>query len=107
MQKLVNCAGIAKGIGGSILGKLGLSENTVKGLCDSTVTLLVLPLEQMLGGLALDSKLSLNGGCNMVDEDDDMKVDKLIDGFWVGSITSDTPGKPFKGDFTATRKPGL
>jgi hypothetical protein len=107
MQKLVNCAGIAKGIGGSILGKLGLSESTIKGVCDSTVSLLVLPIEQLLGGLALDSKLSLNGQCLMHDEDDDLKVDTLTDGTWVGNITSDTPGKPFKGDFSAVRQPGL
>lgn len=107
MQKLINCAGIAKGIGGSILGKLGLSESTVKGVCDSTVSLIVLPLEQMLGGLALDSKLSLSGVCWMEDLDDDMKVDKLNEGAWVGTIVADTPGKPFKGDFTAVRQPGL
>jgi hypothetical protein len=107
MQKLVNCEGIAKGIGGSILGKLGLSENTVKGVCNSTVALLVLPLEQMLGGLALDSKLALNGSCTMVDLDDDLKVDKLVAGVWVGNIVADAPGKPFKGDFTATRQPGF
>ncbi|MFZ4577570.1 MAG: hypothetical protein ACOYOB_04155 [Myxococcota bacterium] len=107
MEKLINCDGIAKGIGGSILGKIGLSEATVKGICSSTVSLLVMPLEAYLGGLALDSKLSLNGGCTMVDDTDDLKVDKLIDGYWVGTIVTDTPGKPFKGDFTATRKPGF
>jgi len=107
MQKLVNCDGIAKGIGNSILGKIGLSEATVKGLCTSTVSLLVLPIEQAIGGLALDSKLSLNGGCKMVDNNDDLKVDKLIDGFWVGTIVTDTPGKPFKGDFSAVRQPGF
>ncbi|MSP91633.1 MAG: hypothetical protein EXR79_07495 [Myxococcales bacterium] len=107
MQKLIGCEGIAKGIGGSILGKLGLSENTVKNACNSAVALIVLPIEQLLGGLALDSKLSLNGTCTMVDENDDLKVDMLIDGVWVGNIVADTPGKPFKGDFTAVRQAGF
>ncbi len=107
MSKLVNCAGIAKGIGGSILGKLGLSESTVKGVCDSAVALLVLPIEQLIGGLALDSKLMLTGSCTMVDGNDDLKVDELIDGVWVGTIVADTPGKPFKGDFSAIRQPGF
>ncbi len=108
MEKLVNCDGIAKGIGGSILGKLGLSENTVKGFCSGTLGLIVLPLEQLIGGLALDSKLSLNGYCTMVDNNDDLKVDKLIDGVWVGNIVVEgANGKQFKGDFTATRQPGF
>lgn len=108
MEKLVNCDGIAKGIGGSILGKLGLSENTVKGFCSGTLGLIVLPLEQIIGGLALDSNLSLNGYCTMIDNNDDLKVDKLIDGVWVGTIvTTGAAGKPFKGDFTATRQPGF
>ncbi len=108
MEKLVNCDGIAKGIGGSILGKLGLSQSTVKGFCSSTLGLIVLPLEQLIGGLALDSKLSLNGQCTMVDTNDDLKVDKLIDGVWVGNIVLEgAAGKPFKGDFMATRQPGF
>lgn len=107
MQKLVNCAGIAKGIGGSILGKLGLSENTVKGICDSTVALLVLPLEALIGGLALDSKLSLAGGATMQDTNDDLKVDLMVDGYWTGTIVADTPGKPFKGDWSAKRQAGF
>jgi len=108
MQKLVNCEGIAKGIGSSILGKIGLSENTVKGFCTSTLGLIVLPLEQLIGGLALDSKLSLNGSCTMVDTNDDLKVDKLIDGVWIGNIVVEgAAGKSFKGDFMATRQPGF
>lgn len=109
MEKMVNCAGIAKGIGGSILGKLGLSESTVKGFCSSTLGLLVLPLEQYLGGLSLDSNLALTGSCMMQDTNDDLKVDKLIDGIWAGSIivSGAASGKGFKGDFTATRQPGF
>lgn len=117
MSKLVNCGGIAKGIGGSILGKIGVKESDVKKACDSAVSLLVVPIEQTLLSLALDSKLSLNGGCTMVDDlpkaeagkdwDGDLKVDKLIDGWWNGNIVSDTPGKPFKGDFTAIRQAGF
>lgn len=109
MEKLVNCTGIAKGIGGSILGKLGLSESTVKGFCSSTLGLLVLPLEQYLGGLNLDSNLALTGSCMMQDTNDDLKVDKMVDGIWAGSIivSGAASGKGFKGDFTATRQPGF
>jgi hypothetical protein len=117
MSKLVNCAGIAKGIGGSILGKLGLSETNVKSACNSAVSLLVLPIEQLLLGLTLDSKLALSGYCDMVDDlppvdatkdwAGDLKVDRLVDGVWQGSIVADTPGKPFKGDFTAERQAGF
>ena len=57
MQKLINCQGIATGIGNSILGKLGLSAKTVEDICNSSVALLVLPLENLLGGLTFDSKI--------------------------------------------------
>jgi hypothetical protein len=108
MEKLVNCDGIAKGIGGSILGKIGLSESTVKGFCSTTLGLLVLPLEQYLGGLALDSNLSLQGQCMMQDLNDDLKVDKLVNGVWTGNIVlQGGQGKPFKGDFSATRQAGF
>jgi len=91
-----------------ILGKLGLSESTVKGFCDTTVSLLVLPLEQYIGGLALDSNLSLTGKCMMEDNNDDLKVDKLTDGVWTGTINvQGAAGKAFKGDFAATRQPGF
>ncbi len=118
MAKLINCAGIAKGIGKSILGKIGLKESTVKKTCESAVGLLVIPIEQSLKGLTVDSKLSLNGGCTMVDDlpkavkgkdwDGDLKVDRLESGWWKGYIVSEgVPGKPFKGDFTAVRKDGF
>ena len=113
MSKLVNCAGIAKGIGNSILGKLGLKESTVKGVCDSAVSLLVLPVEHLLSGLKIDSNLMLQGNATLEDDKPimgpgqdwigDLRVDRIIDGIWTGTIVSGTPGKPFKGDFNATR----
>jgi len=107
MAALVNCPGIGKGIGGSILGKLGLSASDVEKFCSDAVGLLVLPVETALNGLALDSHLSLTGKCTMVDDNEDLKVDKLVNGVWVGHIEADTPGKGFKGDFKATRQAGF
>ncbi len=114
MSKLVNCAGIAKGIGNSILGKLGLKEKTVKNACDSAVSLLVLPVEQLLSGLSLDSNLMLQGSGVLVDDKPgigpgkdwigDLKVDRITNGLWTGTIVANTPGKPFKGDWNATRQ---
>ncbi|HAN31094.1 MAG TPA: hypothetical protein DCQ06_05800 [Myxococcales bacterium] len=114
MSKLVNCAGIAKGISQSILGKLGLKEKTVKNACDSAVALLVYPLEQLLGGLSLDSNLMLQGSGTLVDDKPgvtqgkdwigDLKVDRIEKGLWTGTIVSGSPGKPFKGTWNATRK---
>ena len=103
ISALINCKGI-----GQAVGSIGIIKaSDVENACNTTVNLLVLPLESMINGLALDSKLSLTGGCNMVDLDDDLKVDKLVDGYWVGNIVADTPGKPFSGDFVATRQPGF
>jgi hypothetical protein len=45
----------------------------------------------------------------MQDINDDLKVDKLVDGVWAGSIivSGAASGKGFKGDFAATRQPGF
>lgn len=110
MQALINCAGIGSSLGGIIPG---LNSSQVESFCNSTVSLLVLPLENLLGGLSLDSGLSLKGTCTMVDDADadgnyDLKVDRLIDGVWVGNINvQGSTGKNFKGDFTAKRQPGF
>ncbi len=109
MQKLIDCQGLGNTLGGIIPG-VGGSQLT--SFCNSTISLIVLPLESMLGGLSLDSGLSLKGDCTMVDDPDkdgnyDLKVDRLIDGIWVGNIVvQGSSGKNFKGDFTATRQPG-
>ncbi len=109
MQKLIDCQGLGNSLGGIIPG---VDANAVAGFCNSTISLIVLPLESMLGGLSLDSGLSLKGDCTMVDDADkdgnfDLKVDRLIDGVWIGNIViQGSSGKNFKGDFTATRQPG-
>ena len=76
-------------------------------------SLLVLPVEQLLGGLSLDSNLMLQGSATLEDDKPgvgpgkdwigDLRVDRIINGIWTGTIVSGTPGKPFKGDFNATR----
>ncbi len=109
MQKLIDCTGLGNSLGGIIPG---VDANAVTGFCDSTISLIVLPIESMLGGLSLDSGLSLTGTCTMVDDPDkdgnyDLKVDRLIDGVWIGNIViQGSSGKNFKGDFNATRQPG-
>ena len=110
LQALINCPGLGQGLGGIVPG---LDATAVENFCNSTVTLLALPLENLIGGLKIDSGLSLKGTCTMVDDPDkdgnyDLKVDRLIDGVWVGNIVvQGSSGKNFKGDFTATRQPGF
>jgi hypothetical protein len=110
MQQLIDCQGLGKSLSG-IIG--GLGQGQITSICNSTISLIVLPIESMLGGLSLDSGLSLKGDCTMVDDPDkdgnyDLKVDRLIDGVWAGNINiQGSSGKTFKGDFTATRQPGF
>lgn len=109
MQQLIDCPGLGNSLGNIIPG---LGAGQITSFCDSTISLIVLPLESMLGGLSLDSGLSLTGTCTMVDDPDkdgnfDLKVDRLINGVWVGNIVvQGSSGKNFKGDFNATRQPG-
>jgi hypothetical protein len=58
----------------------------------------------VVNGLALDSKLRLSGKCRMLDDNDDLIVDKLFDGEWKGHVESGgEEGAEFTGDFTAVR----
>lgn len=104
MKKLVNCQGIGDGIA-KALGK-GIGGN-VTDICNGALDLMLLPIENLIGGLAIDSKLSLTGKCLMADTNSDLKVDEMKNGVWVGNVIVDgAAGKNFKGDFTAKRVPG-
>ena len=110
-KKFVNCPKIASAFSNKVLDAIGLKEEKLAKYCDSVVGFLITPLETWIGSLSLDSQLRLSGNCIMVDETDELIVDKLKDGTYQGTIEVDGgPGPTFTGTWEGTRqkppKPG-
>lgn len=100
----INCQAIGQSIGG--FGVLGISEQDVEDFCTSAVTTIVSPVQFVLGGLAIDSQLRMSGNATMIDQDDDLKVDKIVDGHFLGHFESDgQQGSPFTGVWEAFKTP--
>lgn len=96
---IVGCDGIAKSLDNWVD-----YDDTYKA-CKSTVTLLVAPVQSYLEGLATPSFATLQGSAKLVDEDDDLIVDKLVDGKWSGQILiQNATASNFKGEWSAVRK---
>lgn len=96
----INCHAIGQSIGG--FGLLGIDEQDVEDFCVSAVTTIVTPVEFVLSGLAIDSQLRMSGNATMIDQDDDLKVDEIVDGHFLGHFESDgQQGSPFTGVWEA------
>ncbi|MGM0577573.1 MAG: hypothetical protein ACQEXJ_17745 [Myxococcota bacterium] len=105
---LVNCPSIGESFSDGLLGQLanlfGIGKDDITDLCVDGVTLVVKPVELIIGNLALDSQLRLQGNAVMVDDDDDLVVDEIIEGEWFGHIEMDgTQGPQFDGTWEAVR----
>jgi hypothetical protein len=101
-----DCQAISQGIIGDIADKIpGLDKSDVEQACNSVVDTLFGTVQTMIANLTLPTTLQLSGSCRLVDTTCDLKVEKLVDGKWSGTITgSGTTPASFTGDFSATRK---
>jgi len=105
LKSIIDCHSIAYGMIGDLLDAIGISNGQLESFCDGAVSFLISPLEEVIGALHFDTSLWLNGGATMLDQNDDLIVDKLINGFWLGSMQIDgATGSQFEGTFHATRK---
>ena len=104
LYSIIDCASVAQEFENGILEPLGIDKDDVEDFCNQAVGTIVSPVEEMITGLALDSKLRIHGKCTMLDEDDDLYVDRLVDGLWWGheEIESEE-GAEFNGDFEADK----
>lgn len=101
----LNCQSLGDSIFGEISQWFGGDKDDVVDLCNAAVEFLLTPVEMFLGALALDTELSVQGTARMVDDDCDLKVDRFIDGKYVGQIqTSESAQSSFTGTFEAHRK---
>jgi hypothetical protein len=104
LYSIIDCAAIANGFVGSILSNIGVNPSTLEGFCNTAETFLLGPIEGLIGNLALDSRLRIHGQCRMVDENDDLIVDKLVEGQWWGHIeVNNQQGNEFQGTFEGER----
>lgn len=101
----VNCGSIAATFSNGILDAIGVSESDIEGFCVDAITFIAKPVELILGSLALDSQLRLTGAGILVDSNDDLIVDQIIDGTYLGHIEVDgTEGPQFDGTWDAIRQ---
>src|SRR5690606_18358743 len=101
----VNCASIADSIYFSALGTIGISESDIEGFCTGAIQVIVQPVMFVLGALAVDSQLRLSGHAVLVDADDDLRVDRIERGSFLGHFESDgQQGSPFTGVWSAVRQ---
>jgi len=104
LYSIIDCEGLADGFVGDVLGAIGIDEDDVEGFCLSAVAFIVSPVEEMISSLTIDSKLRVHGKCRMLDEDDDLMVDKLVEGLWWGHVEiGSEEGAEFEGDFEAVK----
>jgi hypothetical protein len=104
LYSIIDCQAVADGFVGDVLEAIGVDKDQVKNVCTQAVGFIIGPIEEMIGGLALDSKLRVHGKCRMLDENDDLIVDKLFEGLWWGHVViSGEEGSEFEGDFTAEK----
>lgn len=105
MIALVNCDSIASGLSNSVLDGIGLDEDDIEEFCIDAITFLVTPVSMVIGSLAIDSQLRLSGKAVMVDENDDLKVDLIIEGEYIGHMESDgVQGPAFDGTWEAWKQ---
>ena len=101
----VNCASIASAFSNGVLDSIGVDEGDLEGFCVDAITFLTVPVEALLGNLALDSQLRLQGHATLLDADNDLLVDEIIDGVYVGHVEVDgQEGPEFDGTWEAWKK---
>lgn len=104
MISFINCSGIAASFSNGVLDAIGVNEQNIEDLCEDAITLIVTPVELILANLALDSQLRLQGHATLVDETQNLIVDHILDGVYVGHVEVDgQEGPEFDGIWEAHR----
>jgi hypothetical protein len=102
----IDCKGIAKGIYDALPpGVFSGSVQDLEQICIDGIDYLLSPVEMFIGALQLDTYLTLEGEGRMVDDDCDLKVDKIVDGTYDGIVQTPTSTQgTFTGTWEATKK---
>jgi len=109
LLNLASCPSFADGItGGRSHLRLGginiVSRDTLEGWCTGIMGVVGDTASAMLGRLRIDTRMTVEGEMTFVEENDDLRVDHMIEGRWRGIIrTSEDEGPPFEGWFEGSR----
>ncbi|MBR57716.1 MAG: hypothetical protein CMH54_06610 [Myxococcales bacterium] len=96
MSNLLNCEDL-----GSILG---IPQEDIQNACISATGMIGGFIQVSLNGLKWDSNLSLYGSCLLLDDHDDLIVDRLINGQYTGTVVmSGSTTSEFSAEFEGTR----
>lgn len=84
---------------------IGLEDDDIAGICEGAARLVGGIASDLIGGLAIDSRLSLEGECKMYEDTDDLLVDRLEQGEWNGNVrVQGDEGEDFSGDWRGCRR---
>lgn len=112
LYSVVDCQSLASSISSGILDGIGITEQDLLNACNSVLSTIMGPVMQSVASLNLPSQLFLEGTATFLDDDDNLTVDRIVDGVWTGEVTMGNAGDPnnpvenvgsVEGDFTATR----
>ena len=105
LLNLANCPAFANGITGGdanlrLAGINIASRDTIEGWCTTIMGVAGDAGQAILGGLRVDTRMTLEATFSFVEETDDLVVDRLESGVWSGILrTSNDSGPPFEGTF--------
>lgn len=109
LLNLANCSEFANRLtGGRSQLRLGginvVSRNRIEGWCTGAMGLVGSAASLILEGLEVDTRMDIHGELVFVEDNDDLSVDRIVEGVWRGSIrTGDEAAPPFSGDFEGER----
>ncbi len=101
----VDCAAIADGIYFTGLSTIGIDESDIEWFCESGIELITRPVSLILSGLAIDSQMRMSGHAVLTDDNDDLNVDHVEDGQFIGNFESNgAAGEQFTGSWWADKR---
>lgn len=104
MSAILNCAGIGDAIAGDgdCICALGacICDDDIEGFCDDFIGLVFGPLFRgFVEGLSFDAVLDIRGSATMINRDENLAVDALVEGDYIGNMYIGESPTPFIADF--------
>ncbi len=99
----LDCKGLAAGDLGDYWEQAGGDRSDVENTCNSIVTTLINPLDDIVGRLSLSTTLTLTGNGRMIDDNCDAIIDRIVDGTYIGFVESNSQQASITGDWSAER----
>jgi len=108
VHSFINCTTLADRIYFNGLSNIGISKPDIERMCNTAIDIIITPLTWILDALAVDTSIRLSGTAVLVDDDNDLRVDRVINGEYSGHFEDNgRAGEPFTGIWNATRSTGL